>query len=678
MRARALSFCGGMAVACVLAGSLWAQPAPNLPERWQQLDAESFASVSKDLMPRASEEIKSQLTKHAYSQFLFDEDFLASANWELLQSLLQDFGDKQVFLAGDGGEADKQMAAFQKTLSERVAKEPVAGITFGQLVDADRVLTLAGISRADLTDRAAKWMTSADWKSLDIAPEIELACLLQNEQVSSQKQMSVRWKGTITAPQSAEYRFQQVRLHRVDGSMVLRVDSEVVLDTTNADRRNHESNAEYLSRPVALGAGQAVPFEMEFRYDADRMYADNTFPGLMFPVALLTWQTTNGKPQLIPNSVFGGEAGGEVGLAAEFFSDANLATLVASREVPSPQLIASHWDVLSTEQDRKEEVVQHAIEALVSGDALAQSNDVNGLVGGKLSQLLRHCSAEQRTAILARLTSDPTLLAQLTPDSVRGVLPHLSMLPGDALADFLVAWFASRSPEPAKVAAYPGWQGDGFIGQSYDRYGWIGNFLIQGNWKVAKQLIQEGLVNDDGSCNLMAVYCLTHAANLEGKLGQLLEPMQRAIDDESLSGDAQATWLLGKAFVEEYSAGGFPRPALGLQHLEHASLLASDPALRYRIVQEQIARRGALGEIERVRELAKRAQGEFPQHTATISESVAQAEQLAKGYQKADTRSAKEVELDRLRELVRSMEQVPSPRLESTRQRLQQLENSTQ
>ena len=616
----------------------------SLPDGWDSLPADQFVDLADTVLDgQPSAEDVQALTDHAWNTFLGDAQFVASGDWATLQVLASDFGRR--WTPDANGATPAEVAAFRTALSDRIANEPVAGDTFETLATSDELLASAGAERAALTNRAASWMQQADWQTLGYTDQTRLVNLLHAEQVPTSA-FSVRWTGQIVAATTGDYTFGQARQGFVDGALKVQVGGTVVLDTP-ASRRGERVTGDIEGDSVQLQAGTATPIVIEFVYDA-RNAADVIDTGLLFPAALLNWREGTQAATLVPDSAFqtvtdGGET--TPGLAAEYFADTAFGQLVARRVDSSPQRIWSQWDVLSEQQARKIEAARHAAAELASGTALANVEDVDAFVCHELHPLLRHLPIADRRSIAQRLTRDRQVLGQLSPFAIRCIMPHLFMLPDDDLKDLYAAWLEEGTAPPTQIAYYPGHFDGSFCALAYDDYGWVGHFLRKGNWSVAEELLEEQLARPDGSCNLLTVYCLAHAALMEGKIDELLAEVQARVDDETLSGDAKATWLLGRAHIAEIATGSQPRPGLGRPFVEEAILLASDSDVKFRMMAELAARLGSVGRLEEVQALAEMAAQQFPARGADINEWVSKTDQLVQQYDAAT--AAVEVEARR-------------------------------
>ena len=597
----------------------------ELPVGWEQFGLPEFVNLSKTAIDNASESDKVLLAKHAWSQFLADPTTIASGDWSSLLSLVDLYSDQQAAL--DPTKVNAQVASFRAAMAERLESQETSGVAFSELVETDRVLAAAGISRAKLAVKAVEWMEEADWKSLDVSDGIALANMV-NDEIVPVEAFSVQWRGMLTPLASGEYVFRQVRHHRIDGTVVLIVNGQTILDSTSADRALHDTD-DFASKAIELIVGQPVTIEVRYVYDKSHFPSDSSDPWLLYPMLLFKWDGPGFEDQVVPTDVFqlpaDYEGSVESGLVCNYYADTGFSQLLATRVVESPQLIASQHDVLSTKADYQQRIVSYCCESLVAGGELSNSSSVDEFVRQDLSDLLRYCSYEQRVQIVNAMTTEK-VMSQLSPDAVRAFVPHAQMISSQQLEDAYILWFNTVEPAPARVSWYPSWQGWAFAGQTYDQYGWAGSFLRYDKWLIAESLIKNGLENEDGSCNLLAVYTLTYPALMESKLDLLKEQIEARVDNEELSGDCRATWHIARAFVREYSGGGIPRPALGLADLEEASLLAESSDLQFRIAQERIARMGTLGMMEPLKELAEQSIKRFPAHAVEVNESVSLAE----------------------------------------------------
>ncbi|NLE37643.1 MAG: hypothetical protein GX621_06415, partial [Pirellulaceae bacterium] len=335
------------------------QPA-TMPEGWRQLGVAEFVAAWDALTrarPRAEAAHVKEVVAHAWTTFLNDEQFLAEGDWPAIRALTRQFtARRRLLVEGETEEAraasqervDQWMAALKSRLESRLADDPgaVNRVSFDELAASIAMLEGMKVNAAKRVDCYAGWMRSNDWRSLPIENQALLYSKLSHYDQVDPKCVSIRWTGSLRAPADGAYRFEQARTYYTDGKMKLWIDGQLVLDSPGV---RHEEDCyceiqpevareKFVSSPVALRAGEAVDFRLEYVHDMTGAKLRGIYP-MGFPMAVLTWESELVERRIVPQTAFTPPAGfaepGEKGLKGEYFGDAAFGETRATRLDPA-------------------------------------------------------------------------------------------------------------------------------------------------------------------------------------------------------------------------------------------------------------------------------------------------------------------------------------------------------
>jgi hypothetical protein len=609
-------------------GSASTQAQDVAPVDWSTLSPAAFADAAEVWLnsnPPPLDDERREVVALAWERFLDDPQFVSEVAWQDVSRLSAIFGAMWPLLEESPLPAPPgRVVAFRDALKSRLSTLPRAA-EFSSLAANDQAMSSAGLSRNDLAPIAAQWMSGADWRGLSFADRVTLANLLHAE-IVPRTRFAVRWTGTLTPAVSGECVFEQVRQHHVDGLMRMTLGDNLILDSQSSAETSPLSSS-VRSAPVTLEAGVAMPVVVEYLYDADSMTTNREFFERIFPMAVLAWQRGDQPSEIVPADVFTAPDG-QRGLRGEYFSSLQFAQPVGVRLDPGVQMVWSKQQagleiadeqIFSAFDGEQEQVVKHCVDEILQGDGLVQLSAEASFYESTLPRLLERLPARQRLAVVDELTRLPESLQATSALGVRFILPHVFMLSQQAVGDYLTGWVEVRSVEASTIREYPSWGAESFNRKTYDDYGWVGHFVRGANWPIAERLLEEHLEREDGSCNLMVAYCVGMAAVFDRKSEQMIAVMEERLGNSELTGDARATWLLARAFLEEVNVGGMPRPGRGLDFLEEASLVAESNEMQFRILQEIVARYGAAGIVKRAMPLLDNAEGRFPKYATEIT-----------------------------------------------------------
>jgi hypothetical protein len=527
---------------------------------------------------------------------------------------------------------------------------------FDQLVQNHAALVSSGQPESKQAELVAGWVEAHDWRLLGLAQKAWLFAALSSADRLNPNEFSIRWTGSITAPTTDQYTFSQLRQYYIDGAIKLWIDNRLVLDTTAAVTRaeDHDQtppakdDAPFSSQPVALTAGQPVPFRAELVFDRDRLKEIKQFPERKFPIAVLMWQAQSLARQIVPADAFltpaGFAAESTTGLKGEYFSDANFSQAVGAFLDPGVQGIWNDTAVVATYRDVRSAILADSRSQLLDESNFAKSTAAERQEFARevVTRFFRSMPALDRMALLNRLVQHPQTTAGLSPDNVGTIMGDSFMLPGQEDVELAGVWSSQHDPPPFEIAPYPGQRPDGFRARNYEPYEAIGIWLASYDASDAEKFRADYLEKADGNVNLSAAYLLAHAAHHGRTTRPLKEELDRHAADPAVTGDKRAGWLLARAYAAEVATAERPKPYLGLPFLEEAELLAESSEWQFRIKQELVARLVSLDRAAQALPLITAAAATFnePALRTAIAQWQTQAVQMTDYYRQFRISSA--------------------------------------
>ena len=619
----------------------------TMPEGWRQLGATEFAAAMDAMYqarPRAEAAHVAEVVLHAWTAFLSDESFVAEGDWMTLRTLLKTGLRNRTLLvegqtpearAASSDEIDQRLAAVASQVQSRLDANPqtLASLSFEDLKLSNATLRDAKLTIDQRGAYLVAWMNANDWRELPFEDQAWLNMFFSGVDQVDPKCVSIRWTGVLRAPADGTYRFEQTRTYYSDGKMKLWIDDQVVLDSPGV---RHEEDCyceiqpevaqeKFVSSPVALRAGEAVDFRLEYVHDMTGAKLRGIYP-MGFPVAVLTWESDLVERQVVPQNAFTPPAGfaepGEKGLKGEYFADAAFGEKKATRLDPA---IDFAWQrrspVLAKYAAQREALAGSLAPRLTSPTYLAsRAADAKGavpFVRESLCNAMEGLPPTQRLAVAGALAEQPDLLKHLWYSDVRRLLDTIYMLPGKGHLELLAAWSETRAHPRMQVVRFAGWSEGSFPRGSYERVNYqkpweLGRLFCRAYFDDCETIWRDHLDMPNGECDIRLVHVTAFATKLtRGKNGRIREVLDERLADEELTGDRRVTWLLARAFAEEVAIARKARPGRGNRYLEEALAAAETPEYRFWALQELVARLAACNHCQEAVSLIESVQGQF-------------------------------------------------------------------
>ncbi len=453
------------------------------------------------------------------------------------------------------------------------------------------------------------------------------------------------------------------------------VNEQLVLDTTPADPEQPRPDEAFVSQPVPLTAGQAVPIRVEYVYD-DRQIA-RSVAGLrirermLHPMLVLAWSTGNASPEIIPATAYTppeadqGEAAR--GVRAEYFAATDFQQPAGTRLELGVNFISSFWApaVALYEQQTDavlaeyfEQLTGQAYRTLTSPDPAAGPAFVwNPAWGMEYARLATVTDGPNRQVLLGKLLGNVDFApAQPVPFAL--TWRSLVMFPGDGPLQLLAAW-ADAWPKPQ--AEIPPQPHPLMFARFHDAHQMIGQCLRQNYRERLDKLIADELVDDAGFPRLRLVCIAAIALVDDGRGGEVPGLVAPHLDDPTLSDAQKSAWLSARALCSEILTQEPYYPAVALPDFEAAVLATNDPEWKFYAAREAIARRICLNQCDQALTMIEDARGWFsdPAMTAELDQFQAHAERLEPLFEEYDAaqqlaaqRAADNTHAARLRERI--------------------------
>ena len=546
--------------------------------------------------------------------------------------------------------------------------------SFDTLYETTVTLRQAGAPDAEIAATVAAWANANDASGLSLAAKSWLYRALDDDQIDPDR-LSVRWTGSLTAPATANYVLAQRQQFHADGAMQVWVDEQLVLDTTDAVTvvagtgiaNPSEDDDRFQTSPIALVASEPVSLQVDYVFDEPTMARSREFDERLFPMAVLDWQPAGGEWTSIPQSAYRTPTGEAGGLRGEYFADTSWGQSVGERIDPGVQFT---WyvgsPVFSANQDKQRELLDVIWPSVQQGVSTSVWSEADRAATRKdpflewhgvemtdyalivMFRMLPTLTVVEQRQVIEDLTNDEEGLARICPYHMRCLLARsFGALGDDELFNLIAAWSSVREPETSRPLPYPGHAYGTFLAFSYDRYGWVGHYLRGPRFSVSERLVEEQLVHEDGSCNLMIVYVTAFSSLFESKRIGLRERVDAQMETLPATGDVKASWMLARAYLEEVQRIGRPRPSAGVPLLEEAYFFAAESsAVKFRLLQELVARLIATNRMQVATDLISGATGNFttPTQTEQLASWEAKAVELAAYYEAY----AQQAEVDRI------------------------------
>ena len=576
----------------------------TLPENWQSLSADDFVAMSQGSWRNFSADQRTALTDHAWSQFLSKRDFV-SGEWSSVKPMVDFYGPRS-----------SNHKAQSKALAEFLSEQgQVMGSSFDEVFTLTKTLQRGSKGEWDPGQIWAKWMQENPWQRLSFPKQVALLSGTSADQFD-RFNMSARWTGALTAPRKGNYTFLFVRGAFGGNQYKLSVNGRVVFDSATSAV---EPDAGFLRSDTIRLRKNAVPFELEMSFSKA-----NAAKGPAFPAAALMWEADKVSRELIPSSAFtppeGFGDGESTGLKGQYYDGTEFGKLVAERLDSNLEFAWTASPVVSIHDQyaellagcRKVDIVKQ-FKALKAGD----KSETN-FVLKSVASLLKRLPLSERAALLSRLSKQKKTLKRISPYWAGIISSGVCLLPDGEGVEFLDAWsqacgmpnFAPGDPRVKPRGLHKQVSKQFQFSHNWEFHWSIGKRLVGPLWSCSQSILDEKLEMDDGQCNLTLLYIATFAAfedqarSHQPRVAQVKQLLNEKLRDESLTGDARVSWLIGRAFVEEAGASHPPLWGKGNNYLKEATLVASTDGYKFWGVQELAARYAAKGQHRLLEQLA--------------------------------------------------------------------------
>lgn len=525
-----------------------------------------------------------------------------------------------------------------------------------KLYELDRTvkaLTPNGFTSSNRADAFVAWMAENDWRSLDINSLLHLYEWVSADSLDPHH-FSARWTGFLTAPATGAYTFRQVRAYKgADCRINVTISGQSVLDSKDSSK-----DASFLSGPVQLTAGQAVPIQIDLVHKAEDVVPIVDFSESA-PMALLSWKSGQGAEAIIPSSAFTppqgiGEAGTH-GLKGQYFGKMDLSDLKLTRMDPALDMVWSWPPVAPFHQEESSAVLAACKAKLLDAQFLVSCAKNRPLVlSYDMWRLAYRMTATDRRQLVQTLRNQPDVLRAL-PTAVMGrMMQGIYMLPGEEHIQLLGEW-ALATPQPrCTPGKFPGYGEGTYQALNTDFYWLIGRFIQGPYGKQLDTLCDRYLARPDGECNLAVAYAAAYASWFNGTRKRFSNRLDERINDKTLAGDKLMTWLLARAYAKG-AVPGNPLPMANFSDLESAYTVAESNDHKFWALQEMVARLSSVNKGDRAKTLLEQHRSEFTTQAQqqAMTGWIAKADALATTYSEHQAAQKKTVNANYKKELER-------------------------
>lgn len=528
-----------------------------------------------------------------------------------------------------------------------------------KLYELDRAcdaLAANGFTAANRADAFVAWMAAKEWRSLDINSLYNLYQWVSPDALNPQR-FSARWNGLLTAPATGAYTLRQVPVYKgANCRLKVVIDGQIVLDST----QKSSDGSSFVTRPVQLVAGEAVPIQVDLVHQASRIAPIYDFSESA-PMAVLTWKLGQAAEAIIPTAAYTppqefAEAGVH-GLKGQYFGNLEFGDLRSTRLDPALDMVWSWPPVAPVHQEEASAVLAACKTKLLNGQFLSQSAaGRTKIIHYHMWRIAYHLTAAERRQLVEILRGQPEILRVITPAIMGRMMQAIYMLPGDEHIDLLGEWALARPQPHSRAGVYPGYGEGHYQALNTDFYWLMGRFMQGPYAPDAETLCDKYLERPDGTCNLAVAYAAAYASRLNGTPGKFIHRLDERINDRSVSGDKLVTWLIARAFATGAVPGRL-EPLAGYSDLESAFVAAENKDQKLWVLEEIVARLSSVNKGAKAKALIEEHRGEFT--TQSQQQAMAQwtkkADELATTYtnqlaaQKVAAKTAYSKELERRR-----------------------------
>ncbi len=592
----------GMA-ALMLAGGLTArvhaQEPGGLPAGWQQLPAGEFVQAVEGARDQGGLSKSDLASVRAHARTLLGPMDLANSteSYQTLNGLYELATPRfeQLHARSDAGDQKR----VREALLGRV--ENWAGRSYEELRAKVFLMHWLKAGEDQLLNEVRRWVAAGGTVD-DVRPE---DLIMMRHGLSGYQQIkgsySLRWDGTLTAPQTGNYTFsispvtmnvtEYRHEHQFDfqQTVTVSVGGQVVLSATPEAWVTQ-------SVPVNLTAGQAVPVQFSLEIESPKLPRFTAH-------AMLFWEGPGVAKSVIPAANFtlpGGEGQG-LQLTANWQADGQpqtVSTTVPAVDVAWCESRIRIFDDPAQQAQFHEAAWQKGMSAAFL-DQLVQSGRLHPFLNDPhltdpIDMVGCFSSAQQRE-FLDMLAARPSLLDPVELEQARDLYRAFRFGNPARALDIFGLW-ATRHPDLACITP----NGTGFFGFNY----YNRRDFRQLSLCVTKELAAHGgrlesefLELDDGRCCLPVAYTLAYCYHGQDRFDEWVALLDTKLAGDSLIGEQRVNWLLARGHAQEirlsppdFYADGLARPLDGLKWIKEAQTVATAPATQVRLAHELAAR----------------------------------------------------------------------------------------
>ncbi|MCZ6837599.1 MAG: PA14 domain-containing protein [Planctomycetota bacterium] len=490
--------------------------------------------------------------------------------------------------------------------------------SFDEVFMLYQTLRSQGTPVGEIADAVAGWMDLNEWRGLSVGELAELWNMLNSDLVASMTECSARWTGSITAPLTDTYTFSNLYHSTTDMQMRVWVNGQLVLQPASAELlarsgssfsvipEMNDSNARGdQSTGISLQAGQTVQVTVEM---------NNFTPHLRrnwgYPVAILFWEGQTLPRAQVPGEVLSPPEGfgraGSSGLKAELYDGPSFNRLVQTRLDDTIDVACMSSPFAPVHLAKKRAVMEILWPKFLAADFEGLVEDDFNEPARILHRLGSGLPGPRKATVLELMNANPEAVQALDDRwilAVHSAAKHVQMPnPGsnknDPFVEFVATWCEGQEGD-AEFGVIEGYENrQGYARKNHYPYYILGRWLKKEFWPRLDDLLQNHLMNENRSCQPGVASVLAFGYRESARMDEWIGLLDQMLDDETLVGDARASWLVARGYAEEIR-GDKQHPLAGVEWLNQALAEADSDVLRLNIVRQLVVRLGSMDEGER-------------------------------------------------------------------------------
>ena len=466
------------------------------------------------------------------------------------------------------------------------------------------------------------WLKNNEWQNLSFQDQTWLCEQLNGPDLLDKNAFSVRWTGKLRVPATGTYRFSNYQGPGAEGVMKLRLNNQVVFDSS----QKSVTDKEVENRPgILLAAGEAIDFRLDYFWESVAPIP-GTFKIPGYPAAVLFWESEVLEKQAVPKTAFtvsgGLDSTKQQGLRGEYFAGTASTNPVATRLDPAIDFLWDTGPIHTASREMQREILGVNLSRIITPGFLGtlQSGEAQMFAQEQLPTILPLMTASERIATVRSLGEQPELLKNLSLQQMIGAVRWLSLEPDQNVSVELLARWSKTTPSPElKPGFFPGHKEDSYLYRNIEPYFQMSQFFTsrEENGDKTDRLLPY-LTNTDGSCDLTIARVLACACRSSGNKVILANKFTDVLKNEELTGDLRANWLIGQAFKIEALFGQDFQPGIGFLLLDEALEVAESPEMRFQVVEELAVRLISLDRADEARSLIMSVRDQYPEETKQV------------------------------------------------------------